>query len=128
MIILIILIIISQYQYILISIDHHIFSGASEHSYSSTGRSVLCIDENQTASTAPGPVKTTQQQAAMVNNKSFSNVCNGGIATQQMWGQQHTSTAGSDGDSMPESPLSLDDGKYLVCKIYHICRTNLART
>ena len=28
----------------------------------------------------------------------------------QMWG----TAAGSDGDSMPESPLSLDDGRLLV--------------
>ena len=69
-------------------------SGSSEHSYSS-GTSVS-LAECQT--TIAGPTKI---QATNATNK----ICSSNAT--QMWG----TAAGSDGDSMPESPLSLDDGR-----------------
>ena len=70
-------------------------SGSSEHSYSS-GPSVS-LAECQTTFSGP----TTKLQTTNTTNK----ICSSNAT--QMWG----TAAGSDGDSMPESPLSLDDGK-----------------
>ena len=72
-----------------------ISSGSSEHSYSS-GTSFSPTECQVTVSGA------TKIQVANGANK----LCSSSNATQ-MWG----TAAGSDGDSMPESPLSLDDGK-----------------
>lgn len=72
-----------------------ISSGSSEHSYSS-GTSFSPTECQVTVSGA------TKIQVANGANK----LCSSSNAAQ-MWG----TAAGSDGDSMPESPLSLDDGK-----------------
>ena len=72
-----------------------ISSGSSEHSYSS-GTSFSPTECTVTVSGA------TKIQVANGANK----LCSSSNAAQ-MWG----TAAGSDGDSMPESPLSLDDGK-----------------
>ena len=76
-----------------------ISSGSSEHSYSS-GTSVS-ITECQTTFSG-----TTSKTQTMMN--TTNKICSSNAA--QMWG----TAAGSDGDSMPESPLSLDDGRLLV--------------
>ena len=75
-----------------------ISSGSSEHSYTS-GNSVS-LAECQTTISGQTKLHTINATNKVVCSSSAS----------QMWG----SAAGSDGDSMPESPLSLDDGKFYV--------------
>ena len=78
-----------------------ISSGSSEHSYSS-GTSISPAECQTTFSGA-----TTKIQTTNTSNK----ICSSNAT--QMWG----TAAGSDGDSMPESPLSLDDGRFRLIKI-----------
>ena len=75
-----------------------ISSGSSEHSYSS-GTSVSITECQTTFSSGT----TSKTQTMNTTNK----ICSSNAT--QMWG----TAAGSDGDSMPESPLSLDDGRFI---------------